>query len=157
MSFWFIPKLISLSGRGDALLALSMEATAMVLALPSPPRVAGHPFSSLQEAGTTGGTWATAPLCMVFDCPDCKAEKPKAGGGRDLQQEKVALLGELVEGVFIIELPIFSGYLLYLFCCELSCCLLLLPFTTTWLQDVILTPSCFGFAPDLLIILSEGY
>lgn len=97
MSFWFIRKLISLSGRDDALLAVSMQATAMISAVPSPLGVAGHPFSSLQEPGTTGGPWHTSPLCVLLDCTGCTAEEPRAGGGRELQwarkdQGTVALL-----------------------------------------------------------------
>jgi len=88
-------------------------------------------------ARTTGGTWHTSPLCAFLDGTGPTAKKPKAGGGRDLQQGrkgqgKVALLAQLVEGIFVIELPIFNEYfaispLNY----ELSCCLLLLVFTTT--------------------------
>lgn len=88
LSFWFLGKLISLPGRGDAILSVSMWATAMILAVPSPLWVAGHPFSSVQEAGTAGGTWSTSPLCVLLDCTSCTAKKPKAGGERDLQQER---------------------------------------------------------------------
>lgn len=126
------------------------------------PSVSGWtPICLLWEGGTAGGTWHTSPFCRLFDCTDCKAEKPKAEGGRGLQQERKDLGKQLCLlswlRVFSLQSYLFlMDTLMYLFCCELSCCCLLLTLTTTWLPAPVLTPLCFGFALDQSIILSEG-
>lgn len=145
-------------------------APAVVLAVPSPPGVAEHPFSSLQETGASSGAWHTSPLCVPYECSACKAEYNNSNVGLhtpSMRWERSAK-GEEGSGkkwlclrswvrVFSLWSSLFLGSVLChcLLCCELSCCLLLLPFTTD-IKDAVLTSSCFGFAAGLLIMLSEA-
>jgi len=86
LSFWFIPKLISVSEGDDALLAISMQATATVLAVPSPPGAAGHPCSPLQQEPLVGpGT--RPPSARSLMAPALQPRSPKQEVGEICNRE----------------------------------------------------------------------